>query len=68
MVRLNRDNHENYLVFVSDKRDRMFTPYTAESQYDLEFKCKDQPCGVATFLSLDPIRVYRKIRFFEKDP
>ena len=47
IVNFNRDIHKKFSS-ISDKHAEMFSPYTAECQYDFEFECKNQPSVVAT--------------------
>ena len=49
------------------KHAKMFVPYTAECEYQLDYICKDKGWGIAT-IYLDPlIRSNRKIKELERD-
>ena len=39
---------QKLLINISEKHRKMFCLYSAECQYDLEFKCKNKPGGMAT--------------------
>ena len=46
---------------------KIFIPYTAECIYELDYRCRDKPWGIAT-IYLDPlIKTHKKIRELEKD-
>ena len=49
------------------KHAQMFVPYTSECEYQLEYRCKDKPWGVATIYH-DPLyKKHKKIKELEKD-
>ena len=39
---------QNLLEKISHEHAKMLTPYAAECQYELQFRCKNQACGVVT--------------------
>ena len=52
---------QKLLINSSGKHIKMFRPYTAECQNDLEVRCKNQPCGVATIYHPIQLKNYGKI-------
>ena len=49
------------------KHAQMFTPYTSECEYRLDYRCKDKRYGVATIYMNPLIKPIKKIRELEKD-
>ena len=45
---------EELIQFFLEEHVRKFVPYTGETQYDLEYNCKDKSVGTTTIF-LDPL-------------
>ena len=59
---------EKKLFSVLDKHAKIFVPYTAEGEYQLDFRTKDndKPKGVATIYHPSQLKNHNKIRKLEK--
>ena len=58
---------KNLITSILYKHMQIFIPYTSECVYELDYRCKDKPWGIAT-IYLDPlIRTHKKIKELEKD-
>ena len=58
---------KNKITSILLKHMKIFIPYTSECIYQLDYRCKDKPWGVAT-IYLDPLfKNHNKIRELEKD-
>ena len=60
---------EKIFSSILDKHAKIFVPYTAECEYQLDFrsKDKDKPLGVATIYHPTQVENHNKIIEFEKD-